>query len=571
MAFLAAPAIALFVLLVHPRALFNWKLYAAVVIAGLAGLSIHLVLPLRAALQPIINEAAPTCESISQALTAIATYGKAGCGALAEALTRRQYDKPPIFPRLAPFHLQILNYLQYFDWQWARSLDPRSLLFAPLRLPLTMLFTGLGVWGATEHHRRDRPSFYYFLALFATTSLALVFYLNFKYGYTIPAPVRDVELHEVRERDYFFIVSFSVWGLWAGIGVAAVWIWLSERLGSIGKAAPVLAVGVLPLLLNISWASRAGDYTARDWAYNLLMSVEPYAMLFTNGDNDTFPLWYVQEVEGVRRDVTVVVTSYLNTPWYAKQIRDLTTPCAEGESPDQDPTRIICQRTYTAENTLGVYTNDQAEAERMDRAALLTPAAPRYPARSALQLDDETIDRAAQSYVPMRETRTFTFGEVVSTIRAGTLLYPWHQFLLAIVSASQGDRPIYFASSGNAAYELGFDQYLIRHGLAFKLSEARLPEGAPEGVEALPQDSPLAAVTGPYVDYPRTATLMDHVFMHRSGLPAWDHWPDHATIGIPNYYAWGYWALAQAALQREETALSEQYQRHAEEWSRLGR
>ena len=93
------------------------------------------------------------------------------------------------------------------------------------------------------------------------------------------------------------------------------------------KTSPILALALIPLALNWSWATRTYDYAARDWAYNLLQSVEPYSVLFTNGDNDTFPLWYLQEVEGIRRDVTVIVTSYLNTDWYTKQLKDLTTPC----------------------------------------------------------------------------------------------------------------------------------------------------------------------------------------------------------------------------------------------------
>ena len=131
-------------------------------------------------------------------------------------------------------------------------------------------------------------------------------YLNFKYGF---GHTRRRGSHfdkgEVRERDYFFIVSFSLWGLWAGIGLTALWLRLTERLGggskALGRAAPVLSLALLPLMLNWPYASRAGDYAARDWAYNLLNSVEPYGVLFTNGDNDTFPLWYLQEVEGIRR------------------------------------------------------------------------------------------------------------------------------------------------------------------------------------------------------------------------------------------------------------------------------
>jgi hypothetical protein len=571
MAFLAAPAILLFVLVVHARTLLNWKLYPAVLIAGLVGLSIHLLLPLRAGLAPVINEAAPTCEGLGEALAAIATMGKAGCVALGDALQRTQYDKPALMPRLAPLHMQLLNYLQYFDWQWARSLGD-SLLFAVPRLPFTMLFTGLGVWGAAEHHRRDKASFYYFLALFATVSVGLVYYLNFKYGFSIPAPIRDVELHEVRERDYFFMVSFSVWGLWVGVGIAALWQWGAERFGSLAKASPVLALAVLPLVLNASRASRSGDYTARDWGYNLLMSVEPYGILFTNGDNDTFPLWYIQEVEGVRRDVTVIVTSYLNTPWYARQLRDLTEPCAAGESPDQDPTRVICQRPYNGDNEGAVYTAGPEPPPDDSKVPVTMAAAPLAPPQNILPFPDSTIDRIAGAYYQLPDGRTFELGDgrVVANVPAGTVLYPWHQFALSIVNQALGKRPIYFASSGSSAYELGLDRYLVRQGLAFRVREGGIPEEAAEGIEPMPTNSPLSAVMGPYVDVPRTATLLDEVFVHRSGLPEWERWPDHATIGIPNYYAWAYWALAQAAFQREDAAAAEVYQQRAEAWTRLG-
>ena len=160
MAFLAAPAIGVFILVVHPKTLLNWRIYPAAIVAAILGLSIHLFLPIRAGLDPVINEAAPTCPNIGSALGAIVTYGKAGCTALAEALNRTQYDKPPITVRQAALWSQLVNYLQYFDWQWARSLAGTNTVFANLRLPFTMLFTGLGVWGAIEHFRRDRASFW---------------------------------------------------------------------------------------------------------------------------------------------------------------------------------------------------------------------------------------------------------------------------------------------------------------------------------------------------------------------------------------------------------------------------
>ncbi|MEQ1858201.1 MAG: DUF2723 domain-containing protein [Longimicrobiales bacterium] len=568
MAFLSAPAIALFVLMVNWRSLLNWKLYVAGVVAAVLGVSVHLFLPLRAGLSPIINEASPTCPDIGSAITAVVTYGKAGCIALSEALNRTQYDKPPLLPRLAPLGSQIVNYLQYFDWQWARSLNGENTVFANLRIPFTMLFTGFGVWGAIEHARRDRTSFAFLFTLFATLSLALVYYLNFRYGYSLQAPVDDRNLHEVRERDYFFVVSFSLWGLWAGMGIVTLWQEAARELKTtLRRAAPVLGLALLPLVLNWSYASRARDYSARDWAYNLLMSAEPYAVLFTNGDNDTFPLWYLQEVEGIRRDVTVIVTSYLNTDWYVRQLRDLTRPCTDGQDPSRDPSRILCQRPYTSENTSAAYVSNAADAQGKVALVLDRPILP--PTRSIISLSEQQIEQVSQQYVPIEQDMALTMGNLTAGFRAGDVLSPWQQFALNLINDSIEERPIYFASSGNAAASLGLQPYLVRQGLAFRLNNGALAEEGTDGLVRM-DSSPFAPVTGDWVDTTRTQALMDEVFLHRGGLPDdWAFWPDRSTLGIPSYYAWGYIALSQAALMSGDQDALARYQQRAEAWSVL--
>ncbi len=567
MAFLAAPAIGLFILYVHPQTLLNWKLYVAGFAVTILGLSIHLFLPIRAGMGPVINEAAPTCPDIQSAIAAVVTYGKTGCAALAEALNRTQYDKPPLTPRQAPLSSQIVNYLQYFDWQWARSLSGETTVFARIRLPFTMLFTGLGVWGAIEHARRDRASFIYMATLFATLSAALMYYLNFKYGYSLLAPVADRALHEVRERDYFFIVSFSVWGLWAGMGIATLWREAAvESRTSLKVASPLLALAFIPLVLNWSWATRTYDYAARDWAYNLLMSVEPYSILFTNGDNDTFPLWYLQEVEGIRRDVTVIVTSYLNTDWYTLQLKDMTEPCAEGVDPSSDWSVVQCQRPYTAENTEAAYVVDVGLAGT--KTPILVDAIT-APTKSIIPLTDEQITQASTAYAPVEEAITIQIGNVSARIAGGQYLAPWQRFALSLMIESIDERPIYFASSGNAAVSLGVEPYLVRHGLAFKLNNGPL---TPESGRFTPLErSPYTPVTGSWIDVERTSLLLDEVFIHREGIPdEWGHWPDIATIGIPNYYSWVYLAVMQAAIQSGDTETLDRYQARAEAWSALG-
>jgi hypothetical protein len=555
MAFLAAPALAVLILMTKPRVLLNWRLYAWAFVFAALGLSVHLFLPLRAALDPIINEAAPVCPSVGSALVSIFSFGAAGCEELSASLAREQYAKPPITERLAPFSAQLLNYFQYFDWQWGRSLMGNIGYLAPARLPVTLLFLGIGIFGAAEHYKRDRISFAYLATLFFTLSVGLVFYLNFKYGFTqVSAYGLPFNLAEVRERDYFFLVSFSLWGLWAGVGVTALWLragaLLRDRPNSMLLGSPVLALALVPLVLNWPYAARNGDYAARDWAYNLLQSVEPYAVLFTNGDNDTFPLWYLQEVEGIRRDVTVMVYSYLNTPWYARQVRDLTTPCPAGVSAADDRTRIICQRPFEADKAPAFY------------AALATP-----PTRTALPLSDAEIDMATQTgYVQLPRDLVFEARGIQLPLQAGTFLLAADQFILTMIREAWGDRPIYFAATTNRHRELGLAPWAVRQGVAFKLVDpSQLDDPA---FAEVPENHPWAAVLGNRIDMARSRTLAEQVFVYRD-LATRPHWPDDATRGIPTYYAQVYLGLALIEDARGDQQATDRYIQRYEAWMAL--
>ncbi|HSL70236.1 MAG TPA: DUF2723 domain-containing protein [Longimicrobiales bacterium] len=576
MAFLAAPALIAFILWVAPRTLTNWRLYAFGVVAVILGLSIHFFLPLRAGLSPVINEADPTCPSFGSAVQSVMTMGRSGCPNLSESLSRTQYDKPSMFsdpvaasrgqdlPRPANlFVAQVANYLQYFDWQWGRSVSGNASFFGGLRPLVTLLIVLLGLYGAITHYQRDRKSWAYLAILFITLSLGLVFYLNFKYGYSYPGDQLTLEDREVRERDYFFIVSFSIWGIWAGIGIAALWQWLGETYLRMTRpaeqtpplaAAPVLALALIPFVLNFGWANRRYDYSARDWAYNLLNSVEPYGVLFTNGDNDTFPLWYAQEVEGIRQDVTVIVMSYLNTPWYVKQLKKLTEPCAPGQNPAADPTIIICQRPFDTRKGPPIYT---AYAERK-------------PTKSIMPLSIEQIEELANTYpFQTQQAQVFRVRGIETVVPAGVVMLPADLFMGHIISQSLGDRPIYFATTTQAFEELNLGSFLIRHGVAYKLNDGPVQADPAKGLVAMPSNE-MAAIAGPYVDLQRTETLLSDIFVHREGFPEeWNQWVDAATQNIPYYYFATHLITAQAYQLRGDTARAEQHARIAEKWGEL--
>jgi hypothetical protein len=329
---LPLPAVALVVLVTRPRIVLRWRLLAASAAMVLVGLIPFATQPIRSAFNPPINEGEPT--ACRQGLAFSCTFSKGTWNAFRYNFGREQYGKPSLTERQAPFSAQLGMWWLYFKWQWWRDAHDETV---PLLDPdgherrhdaqtvLATLFLVLAMAGGVLQYRHDRRGFWYFGPLMLLMSVVLIYYLNFRYGAS-QAPELSTVNREVRDRDYFFLWSFSAWGVWAGLGL--VWFWRS--LASLGSqvsepsrrrlvaAAPVLLLAAIPLVGNWSAASRRNDRIASSFARDLLNSVEPYGVLVTGGDNDTFPLWYAQEVEGVRRDVTVAVTSLMNTDWFAR-------------------------------------------------------------------------------------------------------------------------------------------------------------------------------------------------------------------------------------------------------------
>ena len=170
----------------------------------------------------------------------------------------------------------------------------------------------LGLAGIVFHFRRKQKDAWVVLMLFLMTGLAIVVYLN-------------QNPFQPRERDYAYAGSFYAFSIWIGLGVMGLIYLLQKKIpgivpGIVVTLATLYLVPGIMAMENRDDHDRSGRYTARDFAWNYLNSCEPDAVLFTNGDNDTFPLWYVQEVEGVRTDVRVCNLSYLGAEWYIDQM-----------------------------------------------------------------------------------------------------------------------------------------------------------------------------------------------------------------------------------------------------------
>jgi heme exporter protein D len=236
--------------------------------------------------------------------------------ALADVVARRQYDVAGLWPRRAPVWLQLANVMQYVDWQAALGWG-RGVFTTPARVAATVVFVLLGGVGARALRRRSRRLGDATLMLLLCGTLGVAVYLNLRAGASLGWGILPVSApHEARERDYFFVYGFWAWGCLAGCGALA--FVRAKR----WPAWSAVGVALLPLVGNWSVMNRREPErdAARRVAHAILESAPRNAVLFLAGDNDSYPLWYAQEVEGLRRDVFPVTMPLLSAEWYDDQV-----------------------------------------------------------------------------------------------------------------------------------------------------------------------------------------------------------------------------------------------------------
>ncbi|MEE1204880.1 MAG: DUF2723 domain-containing protein [Prevotella sp.] len=346
-------------------------------------------------------------------------------------------------------------------------------------LPLLLGLIGL-FWQAWRGRRGIRQ-FWVVFFLFFMTGLAIVIYLN-------QTPMQP------RERDYAYAGSFYAFAIWCGMGVAALYDIIARKMKGVNPAAIAAVVALLCVLVPIQMASqtwddhdRSGRYTCRDFGQNYLMTLQDKGnpIIFTNGDNDTFPLWYNQETEGVRTDARVCNLSYVNTDWYIDQMKrpaynspslPITWPRLDFCSGTNEYVRV---QPELKEQVLQFYKENPEEAkQQFGDDPFEVRNVMKYWVRSKnadmhviptdtlyLDIDKEAVKRSGM----MMASDTIPDRMVIS-LKGKSALYKGELMMLEIVSQANWTRPVYVATTVGSDNYLNLGDNFVREGLANRIT-----------------------------------------------------------------------------------------------------
>ena len=344
----------------------------------------------------------------------------------------------------------------------------------------------IGLIGLYFLFNKDKELFWTMLVFFVFTGIAIQVYTN-------------VRPFEPRERDYSVVGSFYVYCIWIGFGIFSLIRFAEQHINS--KYIKLLAIPIFLLILPINLASsnwddhdRSGRYTARSMALKYLESCEPNSILFTIGDNDTFPLWYLQEIEGVRTDVRVLNTSLFNTDWYIDQMKRKAyesdpIPSSLSHEKYRYGTRDYLIKEVTTLDTIDIKTFIKFVTQDDDKykyksllqkqgyetnylreqdlnANYLPSESIRIPVNKESVINNKIIESSLSDEI---------VDEIIIKIK-GQALYKNRLLMLDIIAENNWERPIYFTggSFGDDDY-LWMKDYLQLEGLCYKLVPIKTP------------------------------------------------------------------------------------------------
>ena len=328
----------------------------------------------------------------------------------------------------------------------------------------------LGIIGIFFQFARDKRGSWLTFLMFFMTGIAVVIYLN-------QPP------YQVRERDYAYAGSFYSFSIWIGLAVAAVYSWIREKAPkadvAVASAVTVLLLGVPALMAAENWDDhdRSNRYTAVEMAKNYLNSVGENGILVTHGDNDTFPLWYAQEVENVRPDVRICNTSLLGTDWHIDQMK-----YAVNESAPLDITVGPKQYLYGTNEYIYIYDTRDSAILLSDVMRVFKHPDAKIPLTSGRQVD---YIMSRKLVLPVNKENVIKYGildekyedqipeYIVLTIPADKdYLTKPELFMLDLLSNYQWDRPINLLSMGGDI-NIGIKEYLMYDGFSYRFVPIR--------------------------------------------------------------------------------------------------
>jgi hypothetical protein len=454
-----------------------WRLATLIMVVGAIGFSVHAYIPFRSMNHPIIDENTPS-RSFKTFVNFLdrAQYGST-------SMTKRMFVRRGAWENQFGDHAR-MGFLRFFKGQYSNE-------------KIFPLFLIIGIFGMAMMAYKNPSWGSIFVALVLVAAVGLVLYMNFADGTHYNQATGDA-YQEVRDRDYFFTPAFVLFGMAIGIGMGGIMELIRKGTKKMGAGKNRLAVfaslalvltPIVPIQANYFTNDRSTNRMAFNYAYNILNSCEKNAILFTSGDNDTFPIWCIQEIYGIRQDIRVANFSLLNTDWYSWQLSNMDLLSAINAGYDLDSLATVAEAAVSIDKGGELIAPSEfvdSQSDKKIRAYLQKLAdqdelPPGIRQRVPISFTDDqilwedtviqrqTIPRPRKPfYDPIRKRNSWLYPTMYDNrpLRVAMMM------MENIILTNKWKHPIYFTSlSGNVRETpLNLTERLVREGVVYKLT-----------------------------------------------------------------------------------------------------